>query len=343
MRRALKPYAVRARVAGCGRRIASQVEIMKHAASGSASYRGLLMCGSVWTCPVCAARICAKRARQITDVVRHYRAKEPEGAVYLLTLTVRHGLGDELRAVFEGVAKAWQKTCAGAPWLRWRVKCSVDGYIRAAEVTHGFENGWHPHLHILVFTRDPLAFEEELGWLAERWQKCVRRSLGERHVPELFLGCDAREARDGNYIAKLGLELGSGDGKAAKNGNRSPWQIAHDVATQGESRDVAVWSAYQRATKGRKQLTWSKDARQMARLAGAVDADRTDEELLDEPDEDADRVLYTLTPAEWRIVQAEPGLPCRLLEAAERRGPGGVEQELRAAVLRAARRWVHPP
>ena len=60
----------------------------------SAAYGGLKTCGSVWCCPVCAAKIATRRADDLATVMR--AVDELGGSAFLLTLTMRHDRGDRL-------------------------------------------------------------------------------------------------------------------------------------------------------------------------------------------------------------------------------------------------------
>ncbi len=60
----------------------------------SAAYGGLKTCGSVWCCPVCAAKIATRRADDLATVMR--AVDELGGSAFLLTLTMRHDHGDRL-------------------------------------------------------------------------------------------------------------------------------------------------------------------------------------------------------------------------------------------------------
>ncbi|WP_157647664.1 hypothetical protein [Actinomycetospora chiangmaiensis] len=61
--------------------------------SRSAAYGGLT-CGSVWSCPVCAAKIATRRADDLAAVMR--TVNDLGGSAFLLTLTMRHTRGDRL-------------------------------------------------------------------------------------------------------------------------------------------------------------------------------------------------------------------------------------------------------
>ena len=326
-----------ARVARCGLdRIAERVQIVRDAATGRAHYRGVLTCGSVWCCPVCAPRIGHERADQITALVAAH--EQAGGRVYLLSLTTRHGLGDDLQELRRGVSNAWRKLTQSKQWKKWRGRVDCIGDVRALETTHG-RNGWHPHLHVLLFTRalDPKLEASWDDWLSEAWQSAVYRALGEEHVPSTAHGTDLTLARDSKYLVKLGLELAGDDGrKEAAHGNRTVWQLADDVTLHGAERDAELWRAYALGMVGARQLTWSRGLRQRA-IALAVDVDATEEQLAEE--RAGDDVVYTIEPSQWAALrrQRDPdGLALLLLELAEREGTAGVHAELRLAERREA-------
>ncbi|WP_328305846.1 hypothetical protein [Actinomycetospora sp. NBC_00405] len=62
--------------------------------SRSAGYSGLASCGSVWSCPQCAAKIATRRADELSKVMR--AVDGAGGSAFLLTLTMRHSRGDRL-------------------------------------------------------------------------------------------------------------------------------------------------------------------------------------------------------------------------------------------------------
>ena len=49
----------------------SDVQVWKSREHGTASYGGLQTCGSVWTCPVCAAKIAERRRVELLDAMEH--------------------------------------------------------------------------------------------------------------------------------------------------------------------------------------------------------------------------------------------------------------------------------
>jgi hypothetical protein len=89
----------------------------------SAAYGGLKTCGSVWCCPVCAAKIATRRADDLATVMR--AVDELGGSAFLLTLTMRHNRGDRLGLTSEGRSR------------RTRLEA------RLADVQVAEANGWH--------------------------------------------------------------------------------------------------------------------------------------------------------------------------------------------------------
>jgi hypothetical protein len=194
--------------------------------------------------------------------------------------------------------------------------------IRALEVTHGPENGWHPHIHALVLTGrtlDDAELRDASMWLSERWQECVQRALGDEHRPDYAHGCDLRPCHSADYIAKLGLELTApGRSKRAKGQNRTPMEIAYDFATEGRGRDSALWTDFCESMYGAKMLTWSKDLRK--RLG--MPAELSDEELSEEAE--THEILALIAGRDWDRLRDTPGVRTALLEAAERGGLRGL-------------------
>src|ERR1041385_3316121 len=77
---------------------------------GVAVYRSLQVCGSVWHCPICAARVANERSREIRNAM--LLAAEKGYKAVLVTLTARHDrktvLKDQLAAMTEAYRGVWR-------------------------------------------------------------------------------------------------------------------------------------------------------------------------------------------------------------------------------------------
>jgi hypothetical protein len=305
----------------CGKARAFQLELWAPAAElrvspdGRPFFAGLARCSSVWECPVCAPRIQAGRAEELRKLGAAHKAHG--GAMYHLTLTLPHDVGDRLQPMRRAVSQAWQRVTAGAPWLRWKDRLQLAGSVRALEVTHGV-NGWHAHIHCALYTEAPLGeatIEELRAWILARWTRQITRA-GYR-APSAEHGVRLSAVEDPatfDYLAKMGLasELASSHTKDARPGHRTPFQVLRDL-TLGEDpdarrRDLRIWREWARGIKGARQLTYSRSLTQLALGRYAVAIAAEDSEL---PDTQAEleglgsndsELVYAFTREEWRAV-----------------------------------------
>jgi hypothetical protein len=233
------------------------------------SWNGAETCGSVWACPECSRLIRTKRAQDLG------RLQEWAGTgAYLVSLTVRHAMGLDLRWLRRGVANAWRRVVRGQPWQRFLARAGLLGYVRALETTHG-PNGWHPHLHLIVigtpgWPSTMLGNRTASEWLGARWANAVEAELGPEQRPDHEHGCKVTQLAGSGYLIKMGLELVIDWTKQARpdvrNPRRGPWQIAADWVRFHEPEDRALWQAYAEGMKGAQQLTWSRGLRKLASL-----------------------------------------------------------------------------
>ena len=376
LRDELRPLA-RGRCAGCGRTKVTHAQQVKgqgddvevwlrdhdrvndgetkQGKTRRAYYRNILVCGSAWECPSCMASHRRAGAEKIKLAVERWQNGYAEipahgaGSVLFLTLTVRHGLGDDLGLVRRGVTdafsrflagRAWQRLCDSLPWNApgWSTAIEdeqyaaghpklIGGYVRALEVTHG-ASGWHPHVHALLFCgfAPSEKFRNVLrACLSQRWAECVREVLGEAHVPVdtsadgKHPGCDLRPCGAADYISKMGLELSSPLTKEGrKSRSRSPIQIAIDYATTHAASDAKLWQTYCAGMKGARMLTWS---------GGLLDRLGLKEED-EEPSEIAPQLVASIDDVTWRRVRDLRGAKLAILVAAEEAGEAGVKNAL---------------
>lgn len=341
----------RPRVALCRRRrLTGSVAVLTYPdANGAphALYHGLLLCGSVWECPLCRLQICAHRAAEVERVVEAHRAAYGDDTVLLLTLTVRHGIGHDLRAVRQGVANAWRLTTQnswwagldqqlGVPLTRCRAREARSqpklGIIRALEVTHG-DHGWHVHIHAVVLLRCALADDDRnalASRLDERWRKRVVRVLGAQHAPDRDHGVDLRPLRCcPDYIAKLGLEIADPGTKLAKHGNRTPLEIAHAYATtKKRPEDGTLWQTYCAGMRGARMLTWTHGLRSHYGLDEALE----DHEIVDDAESRGHSLVGVIPGSVWNALRVLPRARVTVLEAAERGGASEVTRVIRRLV-----------
>ena len=315
------------RPARCGWAVGGAVGV--HGSSQQpAHYSGTERCASIWACPVCAAIIRAERAREISTAVTQWQKQG--GAVLFVTLTMRHKRSDNLSTTLDAALQGWRYLLQGSPWKKQRARLGIEGYVRAVEVTWGDANGWHPHVHALLFldkaptSGDLIQFEH---WLYERWARGVVKHGG--GLPSRVRGVDLRLAdRDGKvlaqYLAKVqeekkdrpsydvGTELARADWKTSRGGGNElrymPFQFLDAPSGIPAS---ALWSEYVAATRGRRAITWSRGLRDLVDL----DPEKTDEDVIEEAEQSD--LVFTIEADRWREVKRDALLMAAILEAVE--------------------------
>lgn len=321
----------------CGRRAAfsperqPSVTLRVEVGTGRAFFAGCLRCNSVWECPVCAPRIQAGRAEELTQL--NGRHAEKKGSMLLATLTLPHSEGDSLKPLRKHVSRAWGNVTRGAPWERWKKRLGLVGTVRALEVTHG-PNGWHPHLHVALYLTAGATREmqgELREWLARQWRRYITERTPEGRsyrAPSVEHGVTVQPLRGSQYLAKMGLagELALSTTKEGRQGHRTPWQILRDVTLaaygKGERSDTAgddrqLWHEYSRAMKGARQLTYSKGLRARYALGEpAPDAELADTQSeLETMAAGSSEVVATWSAKEWvEICRLPVGVRLALLQ-----------------------------
>ena len=319
------------RLTACGRAIRSKAGVtVKRAESGGVFTSGLASCGSVWSCPSCSFKIRTKRSAEIAVAAAVHLARG--GGVLFITFTMSHKRGEQLGNVWDILTDGWSYMTSGERWQAIKEEFGIVGWIKSVEVTHGV-NGWHPHIHVLVFTDRPLSPLDtaEDYWnlriaLRERWIHRFSSKWG-RDVSHEF-GLDTIPVKPddakavGQYVSKVGYELALADSKIGRSeGQRHPFAIAADAAETGDMADVALFREWIVSSKRRKCITWSRGLR--ADLLGTVD--KSDEELAAEetPGED----LAVIDKALWAlIIVRRDGAKAQLMNGFE---VGGVRRAVR--------------
>lgn len=303
------------------------VGVWKCECSGTAHYSGLIVCGSVWTCPVCGAKISEKRRVELQAAIGQHRQRG--GDVLLLTLTTPHELGDDLAALIEQQAQALQAFFRQRAVRAIMAEMGEVGRVRAFEITHGRKgtnNGWHPHYHFLQFVKGGADAAQLMDWrtrLYLEWAKaCQRAGLG---MPSFQHGIDLRDGSYAEkYISKWGLEseMTKGHIKKAKAGGETPFDLLRAVlADKGDKQAAALFAEFGRVFKGKRQLSWSRGLKAMFDLE-----DKTDEELAEEHSEEA-QLLGLISVAQWRDV-LKVNARATVLELAAHSGWPAVERFL---------------
>jgi hypothetical protein len=266
----------------CG--VVSRGDVRIKVLEGTGYAEGVVHCGSVWGCAVCAAKIRHGRAEIYAASAARWLAEG--NTLLMVTFTFPHDMGMDLDPLWDLVSEGMSHLTSTIAWRKLKDRLGEVYYRRAVEQTFG-EHGWHPHCHMLVYVRggDTTAATVAVDqYFSAAWAKWVtdhgyRVPSGQNGVvvTPCNTGGDA-----GAYIVKtqdgrgVGNELARGDLKKGRNGGRTPFEILREAGT-GDKRMLGLWWEFEQASKGRRLITQSQG------LAAVLGEDEvTDQELADE-------------------------------------------------------------
>lgn len=276
------------RTCWCGRHIVGEgvMPVMRSLCGGKARVGSIKTCGSVWACPVCAAKVAEVRRQELTYAMVQHTAQG--GHAYLLTFTFPHYMGQMLEELMPKFDKARQSFQNSKGWKKVMGKDGTAerlGGVTSLEVTYGIGNGWHPHLHMLVFCKagafgegDPDAegrlTSAAIDYFRGEWVRLLeKRGLvdgGNRQWASLY-GLDVRGGKGAaEYIAKWGHDEAWGMSREltsshAKTGKRDTWGTRDHytpfqllaMSADGDGHATCAFREFVKAFDGKRMLTWS--------------------------------------------------------------------------------------
>ncbi|RYQ36200.1 hypothetical protein PG2001B_1732 [Bifidobacterium pseudolongum subsp. globosum] len=266
------------RVVRCGWSMGALVSLLGQ--EGRTSWSGIEHCNSLWACPICSARIREGRRNEIQEGFE--RSKKLGWSAFFVTFTVPHTidtpLDQSLGAIREAYARMRRYSSLRDFWS------AVEGVIKATEIQVG-NNGFHPHLHCVYFTRESSIDEAALK---RSWARAVVKAGLAR--PSETVGVVVKEATSSgisNYLTKIqenkiSLELTRSDLKRGRVNDESgsSWHCSpFDLLDPDIELPISMaqrqrlWVDYVRATKGVSAIRWSKGLKKKLSIGEVSDDD----------------------------------------------------------------------
>lgn len=282
------------------------VDIMHDPTVQRARYRNLFVCGRLWPCPVCAARISEVRRQELIKGMNSIGDR-----AILCTYTLSHNKDEALSEVRKKLKDAYRLMWSGRWANDMKKTWGIVGSIKASEVTYG-KNGWHPHYHVLMFI-DPVHELSEIEdalvpTLKKRWSGVVDTQDG---YASWANGCDVKIAYQDviEYITKIGhdptddlgwniaMEVTKGLLKAGKDGGLTPFQLLLVYAGSGSASQLMgqKFCEYVEEFKGEHQLQPSPKLREYMKLGKKEVTDKEAAEQID----DSYVLLCSLNRSQW--------------------------------------------
>ena len=295
------------RVVRCGYSLLSNsngVQIFRAVGSKRSHFAGLVQCGSVWHCPVCAAKIAVRRRAEL--LIATNRTVEEGGVCGLLTCTIKHASHESCALVLERLQLLFDRLNSGKSAKSFREHFEIFGQVRALEFTRGI-NGWHPHIHSLLFSERSIEWSLVADALFTRYASAARKEFG-FELPRLALDVRGGSAA-AEYISKWGIEyeIAGTALKRASEESDTPFSLLgkyvdgdKNAGQQFVEFATSVSRPGEKRVQSTRQLVWSRGLKKRFAIV-----DLTDEEIATREEEPA-VLLGTLTFEQWLKVLGQP-------------------------------------
>ena len=296
----------------------SGVGLLANPINGHGFFSGVQTCASPWACPVCANVIWEQRRRELAEAL--YTHRERGGAVLFITLTASHH-HTALEGFLDALAAARRALYTGGAFTRFKQRMGYLGAICGTEITWSFDNGWHPHFHILwlLDTLTPEQLAEVTAYVTQAWPKVLAQ---QGVFASTAHGVTVKESSWDieEYMTKMGhartwdldAELTVRDQKNPRRVGFAAMQLLDRqlVASSPTSSKLdarRLFVEYATATRRHHSLRWSPGLRAKLGLAPVEDdetaaASEAEHEAELAPEEGPIVSFGTMPVDQWRVV-----------------------------------------
>ena len=293
------------RVAKCYRvRVLPNVKVMKVPTMAKSFYGGLCVCGGVWACPVCAAKITERRRAELEGANDNGLSK------FMVTWTLQHKRGDLLSDLLDDLAAGLRDVKNSRQYKNLIGDLQIVGTVTGLESTVSNVNGWHPHKHGLSFSKLPQSQIHAAEIRAELSRVFVSAMHKRRRYVHEMIGVNVQASAEikKEYLAKFGEDDQRGKWTLAAELTKSPVKTGKDadhfhplelvdMYQSGNIYAGRMFKEYAVTMKGRKQLFYSRGLRDVLGL----DVELSDQEIAEREDQSA--VMFAqLEPHHWTVI-----------------------------------------
>ena len=261
---------------------------------------GLMRCESASACVVCSARIAKGRGEWLAQVFE--KALERDETISMLTLTVRHKKGDDLRTLLAAMEASYRNLQGTHAFKQLRSKFNAK-FVRVTEVTHG-KNGFHPHFHIAIIHSKGVDFKLFKAEMTDIWVRWIQNHglLAPIDDKALNLVENATNEQRAWYLTKSNglssLEVTNGRYKVAKGENMSIWGV-HALAVAGDYQSGKIWRAYEEGIYKKRIFVISRGMSEEYGVEMATESEMAKNELAEFAPEIADNLQYVCSTVEF--------------------------------------------
>ncbi len=292
------------------------IGVWKDTKTGRAHLKGVAVCGSVWTCPICSTRIGIGRRKELQEGIE--KARDKGLKVLFVTFTVRHSRDDALADLLTDSKAAMRFMKRSRSWRKLKEEIGLVGTVDSVEVRWSFASGWHPHFHTLYFVSKDNDLEEVESKIYDLWfHALTKQGMDCSREHGVKVVCADNQAAD--YMTKwtLDAEITGGQDKQGRGDSYSPVQLLR-LYRNNEQWAGKLFRDFALATKGLASFRWGRGLRDELGMATAL----SDEELAEAEESDHSVQVAPLSREQFKalLYTGRPGIIGELLTVAERGG-----------------------
>lgn len=241
-------------------------------------YKNLIACTSVWACPVCRYKILNKRKTEIIELCKRAQADGLKAGFLSLTQQhKRYRSVDQLKDQMRFISESWRYLMS-IPALKRMMKKARFEYVRGLDTMYNKRNGFHPHLHLILFanTREDLQFISDT--IRDYWiTRSPKSTISNQVYKPVY---DNFEEQLTNYITKMNLADEITNPFMNKKSNKSinPLDTLRlieekDFTVYSYAECVKIYNDFIRVTKGMRSITYSSGFKKKYKIAELTDTD----------------------------------------------------------------------
>lgn len=269
---------------------AAVVPVMYSERYKNSFFSNLMICGSVWTCPVCGSKISHRRAQEIKLALSGW-----PGGLFMTTFTMQHNKNDRLVGLLDLLSEAYRSVKSGREFQEMKSSFGIIGSITATEIKYG-SAGWHPHKHTLWLCDKKIQEKEliEINKIIEKSYLSSLYDLGGSALSGIAVKSNHVETGASEYISKWDISSELTQENKKNGGGMSPFDLV-----SADSREMNnLFCEYVHATKRKNKLVWSRGLKNFLRVNEKSDMQIASEEQADT----ASYILALISAEGWRTV-----------------------------------------
>ena len=298
----LEKNAKKSRISFCGFATHSKNVKLVKANKGKFMFNGSTSCNAIWRCPVCSLKILKGRAKELYSITSQHLKESPTNEMGFLTLTVKHTRKDNLKDTLAFLNDSWRSLQNQKFFRNMKKEGNYLGQIKALEITHTKLNGWHPHLHIILFWQN-LTSEQVLQnqhIILNRWVDWTN-GKAQAQNSKIVYNTDISE-----YVTKWDSIQELTNDFSKKSEGIKPFQLLnliHENQTiydykclkSSLNRCKAMYREYVEATRGKHRIGISRNLNALYKVES-----KTDQELVNEID--IEDIIMSFEREIWALI-----------------------------------------